>query len=55
MEISGQLYAPTALPHEKMLHQLKRSWIGSRNGLDILEKRNFFSLYRDSNPESYST
>jgi hypothetical protein len=54
MEASGQFYATAALPPEK--ETLSTHYIGgclgSRAGLDSLEKREIFCLCRELNPDS---
>jgi hypothetical protein len=53
MEVGGQHNAPTTLPprEDPDTHGLG-DWVGRRAGLDILEKRKFSCLSRDSNPGS---
>jgi hypothetical protein len=51
MEVSGQIYAPTALtPGKDPGIYWIGDWVGSRTGLDVLEKRRISCPCRDSNP-----
>jgi hypothetical protein len=46
MEVSGQLHAPAGLPPGKKAHSTYwiGGWVGTRAGLDDVEKRKFLTL-----------
>jgi hypothetical protein len=54
MEVSGQLHAPAALPAGKVPTGTYciGGRVGSRAGLDVMEKRQISRLYRESKPDS---
>jgi hypothetical protein len=53
MEVSGQLYASTALLRAPGTHWIG-GWVGPRAGLDTMARRKIPSLYRDSKSRSSS-
>jgi hypothetical protein len=54
MEVSGQLYAPAALPPGKDPPgtHWKGGWVGPRAVLDAVVKRKIPSPHRESNPRT---
>ena len=54
MQASGQHHASVVLPPGKKTPIPIGSWVSSRGGLDVLEKRKIRCPYRDSNPRRYT-
>jgi hypothetical protein len=52
MEMSGQLYAAAALPLYRFPNHGISGWVGSRVGLDALEKIQISYPYREPNRDS---
>jgi len=54
MEVSGQIYAPAALPPGECAHWI-RGWVDHGVGVDAVGKRRYESLCWELNPDHQST